>query len=93
MCDQLVTGWAGDAENWGALNARADTHSHEEGEREGGRDHSFLYSSLKKDEWLSMERPLTDMKNHFLKIKFLSQYATAMVLLLDRAKHTNKLIP
>ena len=34
MCGQHVTGWAGDAENWGslrgALNARADTHSHEE---------------------------------------------------------------
>lgn len=41
MCDQLVTGWAGDAENWGALNARADTHSHEEGEREGGIIHSY----------------------------------------------------
>ena len=34
MCGQHVTGWAGDAENWGsprgALNARADTHSREE---------------------------------------------------------------
>ena len=31
MCGQPVTGWAGDADNWGsprvALNARADTHS------------------------------------------------------------------
>ena len=34
MCGQHVTGWAGDAENWGsprvALNARADTHSRQE---------------------------------------------------------------
>lgn len=37
---------------------------------------------------MAMERPLIDMKNHFLKIKFLSHYATAVVLLLDRATHT-----
>ena len=38
---------------------------------------------------MAMERPLTDMKNLFLNIKFLNQYATAVVLLLDRATDTH----
>ena len=40
---------------------------------------------------MSMERPLTDMKNLFLNIKFFNQYATVVVLLPDRATHTHKL--
>lgn len=53
VCDQLVTGWAGDAENWGSpRGASMQEQTLMSMKREGGRDHSFLYSSLRKDEWL-----------------------------------------
>ena len=60
--------------------------------REGGIIHSYTQV---KERWMAVERLLTDMKNLFLKIKFLNHYATAVVLLLDRATHTDthKMIP
>ena len=89
MCGHHVTGWAGDAENCcsprGALNSRADPHSREEWWRDG----SFIPILKFKERWMAMERPLTDMKNLFLKIKFLNQYVTSVLLLLGKATHTH----
>ena len=49
MCGQHETGWAGDAENW---EPSMQEQTLIPVKSVGERDHSFLYSSLRKDEWL-----------------------------------------
>ena len=56
---------------------------------EGRREGSSIPIIKFKERSISNERPHTDMKNIFLKIRFLNHYATTLVLLIDRATHTH----